>query len=98
LKLGLSQQKAAVTSSYWPLFRYNPDRAEQGLNPFQLDSRPPKTSLKDYMYKEGRFEMLRKSHPDRAAKLLELAQTDVESRWADYSLMAGLSGNGKGKA
>ncbi|UCG24151.1 MAG: pyruvate:ferredoxin (flavodoxin) oxidoreductase, partial [Chloroflexota bacterium] len=98
LKLGLSQQKAAVTSGYWPLFRYNPDRAEQGLNPFQLDSRPPKTSLKDYMYKEGRFEMLRKSHPDRAAKLLELAQTDVETRWTGYTQLAGLSGNGKGKA
>jgi pyruvate-ferredoxin/flavodoxin oxidoreductase len=98
LKLGLSQQKAAVTSGYWPLFRYNPERAEQGLNPFQLDSRPPKSSLKEYMYKEGRFEMLRKSHPDRAAKLLELAQADVDNRWAEYSRLAGVGSNGKGKA
>ena len=98
LKFGLSQQKAAVTCGYWPLYRFNPERAEQGLNPFQLDSRPPKTSLEEYMYKEGRFEMLRKSHPDRAAKLLELAQSDVDTRWAAYSKLAGVGGNGKGKA
>jgi pyruvate-ferredoxin/flavodoxin oxidoreductase len=98
LKFGLGQQKAAVASAYWPLYRYNPQRGEQGLNPFQLDSRPPKLPVKDYMYKEGRFEMLRKSHPDRAAKLLELAQSDVEERWADYTRLAGLGGNGKGSA
>jgi pyruvate-ferredoxin/flavodoxin oxidoreductase len=50
------------------------------------------------MYNEGRFEMLRKSHPDRAAKLLELAQGDVDARWAAYSKLAGVGGNGKGKA
>ncbi|MGD8804278.1 MAG: pyruvate:ferredoxin (flavodoxin) oxidoreductase [Chloroflexota bacterium] len=98
LKFGLDQQKAAVDSAYWPLFRFNPQRSEQGLNPFQLDSRPPKIAVEDYMYKEGRFDMLRKSHPDRAAKLLELAQSDVEERWAEYSQMAGLGGNGKGSA
>jgi pyruvate-ferredoxin/flavodoxin oxidoreductase len=98
LKFGLDQQKAAVDSGYWPLFRFNPQRSEQGLNPFQLDSRPPKIAVKEYMYKEGRFDMLRKSHPDRAAKLLELAQGDVEARWAEYAQLAGLSGNGKGEA
>jgi pyruvate-ferredoxin/flavodoxin oxidoreductase len=96
LKFGLDQQKAAVESGYWPLFRYNPQRSEQGLNPFQLDSKAPKIPVKDYMYKEGRFDMLRKSHPDRAAKLLDLAQGDVEQRWAEYSQLAGLGGNGKG--
>jgi pyruvate-ferredoxin/flavodoxin oxidoreductase len=98
LKFGLDQQKAAVDSAYWPLYRFNPQRDEQGLNPFQLDSRPAKIPVKDYMYKEGRFEMLRKSHPDRAAKLLELAQADVEERWAEYAQLAGLGGNGKGSA
>jgi len=98
LKFGLDQQKAAVASGYWPLFRFNPQRSEQGLNPFQLDSRPPKMGVKEYMYKEGRFDMLRKSHPDRAAKLLELAQGDVDARWAEYAQLAGLSGNGKGEA
>ncbi|MGD2077590.1 MAG: pyruvate:ferredoxin (flavodoxin) oxidoreductase, partial [Chloroflexota bacterium] len=98
LKYGLDQQQAAVNSGFWPLYRFNPQRSEQGLNPFQLDSRAPKIDVKEYMYQEGRFDMLRKSHPDRAAKLLELAQADVETRWAEYAQLAGLNGNGKGKA
>ena len=98
LKFGLEQQKAAVSSGYWPLFRYNPDRVEQGLNPFQLDSKPAKISLEDYIYREGRYRMLTQSHPDRAAKLLELAQADVKSSWETYARMAGISTNGKGRA
>ena len=88
LRFGLQQQDAAVKSGYWPLFRYNPDRANQGLNPFQLDSRAPKLALDQYMYREGRFRMLTQSHPERAAKLLELAKGDVEARWQTYSELA----------
>jgi pyruvate-ferredoxin/flavodoxin oxidoreductase len=98
LKFGLDQQKAAVASGYWPLYRYNPDRVEQGLNPFQLDSKPAKIKLEDYIYREGRYRMLTQSHPDRAAKLLELARADVETRWETYAQLAGLKTNGKGKA
>ncbi len=96
LKFGLDQQKAAVDSGYWPLYRYNPERAEQGLNAFQLDSKPPKIDLEEYIYREGRYRMLTQSHPDRARKLLELAETDVKTRWETYMQMAGLSTNGKG--
>jgi pyruvate-ferredoxin/flavodoxin oxidoreductase len=52
-----------------------------GNNPFSLDSREPKISLDKYIYREGRYRMLTQSHPERAAKLLELAQGDVEHRW-----------------
>jgi pyruvate-ferredoxin/flavodoxin oxidoreductase len=92
LTYGLEQQKAAVDSGYWPLYRYDPDRVNQGLNPFQLDSKPPKISLEQYIYREGRYRMLTQSHPERAAKLLELAQGDVETRWQTYAQMAGLNG------
>jgi pyruvate-ferredoxin/flavodoxin oxidoreductase len=100
LKYGLAQQKAAVASGYWPLYRYHPDRAIQGLNPFQLDSKPPKIGLDEYVYREGRYHMLTKSQPERAAKLLELARADVQSRWQNYAQLAGIStnGNGTGKA
>ena len=98
LKFGLDQQKAAVSSGYWPLYRYNPDRVEQGLNPFQLDSKAAKIGLEEYIYREGRYRMLTQSHPDRAAKLLELAQSDVKTRWETYAQLAGLRTNGKGKA
>jgi len=98
LKYGLEQQQAAVDSGYWPLYRYNPERSEQNLNPFQLDSRPAKISLDKYIYREGRYRMLTQSHPERAEKLLELAQADVNTRWDAYEQLAGRSKNGKGAA
>ncbi|MBE2220863.1 MAG: pyruvate:ferredoxin (flavodoxin) oxidoreductase [Anaerolineae bacterium] len=93
MKFGLQQQQAAVDSAHWPLFRYNPDLEMEGKNPFMLDSRAPKISLDQYIYREGRYRMLTKSHPERAAKLLELAQGDVDKRWKQYSEMAQKNGN-----
>jgi pyruvate-ferredoxin/flavodoxin oxidoreductase len=85
---GMDQQKAAVNSGYWPLFRYNPMLAGQGKNPFQLDSRAPNVALKDYIYNETRYTMLAKSNPEEAKRLLELAQEDVASRWKLYEHMS----------
>jgi pyruvate-ferredoxin/flavodoxin oxidoreductase len=96
MKYGLEQQKAAVDSAYWPLYRFNPDLAVAGKNPFTLDSREPKLSLDKYIYREGRYKMLTQSHPERAAKLLELAQGDVAARWEQYAQLArGSDSNGK---
>ncbi|MCB9446194.1 MAG: pyruvate:ferredoxin (flavodoxin) oxidoreductase [Ardenticatenaceae bacterium] len=92
MEFGLEQQKAAVDSGYWPLYRYNPDLVSQGKNPFQLDSRPPKLPLEDYIYREGRYRMLTLSHPERAAKLLELAKADVATQWETYSQLAAKNG------
>jgi pyruvate-ferredoxin/flavodoxin oxidoreductase len=85
---GMDQQKAAVNSGYWPLFRYNPTLAEQNKNPFQLDSRAPTVALKDYIYNETRYTMLAKSNPEEAKRLLGLAQEDVASRWKLYEHMS----------
>ena len=84
----MEQQKAAVNSGYWPLFRYNPDLVAQGKNPFQLDSRAPSIPLKDYVYNETRYTMLVKSNPEHAKKLLELAQEDVAGHWKLYDYLA----------
>jgi pyruvate-ferredoxin/flavodoxin oxidoreductase len=91
---GLDQQKAAVNSGYWPLFRYHPDLAAEGQNPFVLDSRSPTSALKDYIYNETRYTMLAKSHPEHAKQLLEKAQEDVENRWKLYDSWAHMSRNG----
>jgi pyruvate-ferredoxin/flavodoxin oxidoreductase len=85
---GMEQQKAAVNSGYWPLFRFNPDLVAQDKNPFQLDSRAPSITLKEYIYNETRYTMLVKSNPEQAKKLLELAQQDVAGRWKLYDYMA----------
>ncbi|HXK00956.1 MAG TPA: pyruvate:ferredoxin (flavodoxin) oxidoreductase [Verrucomicrobiae bacterium] len=88
LSFGIEQQKAAVNSGYWPLFRYNPDLVAQGKNPFQLDSRPPSIALKNYVYNETRYTMLAKSNPEEAQRLLKLAEEDVASRWKLYEHMS----------
>ncbi len=86
----LGQQKAAVESGHWPLYRYNPERPEQGLNPLQLDSKAPKIPLEQYVYNETRFKMLTRSKPEAAAQLLELAQGDVVRRWRMYEQLAAM--------
>jgi pyruvate-ferredoxin/flavodoxin oxidoreductase len=85
---GLEQQKAAVQSGYWPLFRYNPELAAAGKTPFQLDSRGPAMPLENYIYREGRYQMLVQSDPDSAAVLLKAAQQDVRERWKLYEYMS----------
>ncbi|MFA6038599.1 MAG: thiamine pyrophosphate-dependent enzyme, partial [Legionellales bacterium] len=88
LKLGIDQQKLAVKSGFWPLYRYNPDRAEQGLNPFQLDSQAPSIPVQDYAYNEPRFKSLVANNSERAAMLLKDLQNDVNKRFAVYQKMA----------
>ena len=94
MKHGLDQQKLAVQSGYWPLFRYNPALARAGKNPFQLDSRSPSIALKNYIYNETRYTMLAKSNPDQAKKLLAEAEADVTTRWKLYEHMSHQPVNG----
>jgi pyruvate-ferredoxin/flavodoxin oxidoreductase len=85
---GLQNQKAAVNSGHWLLYRYNPDRAARGENPLQLDSQSPKIKLGEYRALENRFKMLEKSHPEQAKVLLAQAQEDVNLRWKLYQHLA----------
>jgi pyruvate-ferredoxin/flavodoxin oxidoreductase len=87
---GFDQQQLAVDSGAWIMYRYDPRRAEQGLNPLQLDSKAPKIPLKEYAYNETRFKMLTQSKPEEAERLLVLAQRDVEERWRMYEQLASL--------
>ena len=88
---GLDQQKAAVNSGHWPLFRYNPTLAKEGKNPFLLDSRAPSIPLEKYIYNETRYTMLVNSNPEEAKKLLQAAQEDVNERWKLYQHMAAMN-------
>ena len=85
---GMRQQKLAVDSGYWPLYRYNPQLMEENKNPFQLDSTDPKIPLQDYIYTEGRYRMLQQSEPDVAKFLLGQAQKAVMRRWQQYKQLA----------
>jgi pyruvate-ferredoxin/flavodoxin oxidoreductase len=87
---GNQQQKAAVNSGHWLLYRYDPRVTEQGKNPLTIDSKPPSIPLKDYIYSETRYKMLTLSQPDEAKRLLQLAQEDIRARQKFYRQMAGL--------
>lgn len=87
----MKNQKAAVDSGYWQLYRYNPEWAKEGKNPFRLESKGLKIPLKDYAYLETRYKMLTKSHPDLAIKLMEEAQQDVVKKYKYYEQLSSLS-------
>ena len=85
---GMQNQKAAVDTGYWPLYRYNPELTDEGKNPFKLDSKGLKMPFKDYAYMETRYKMLTKSHPRIAEDLIKKAQEDVVSTWKEYERLA----------
>jgi pyruvate-ferredoxin/flavodoxin oxidoreductase len=85
---GMSNQKAAVDSGQWLLYRYHPDRATAGENPLILDSRTPTRKVQDFMLMETRFKMLTKSKPEDAKRLWQEAQQDVEARYRLYEYLA----------
>jgi pyruvate-ferredoxin/flavodoxin oxidoreductase len=85
----MARQKEAVLTGYWPLYRYHPGGTEDA-QPFHLDSRAPKKPVGDFMAAEARYAVLQRTHPDRAARLRDLAQADVEERWRYYEQLAGV--------
>jgi pyruvate-ferredoxin/flavodoxin oxidoreductase len=88
---GLDQQKAAVDSGFWPLYRFDPRRAAMGENPLKLDSKAPKTSFEQFANAETRFRMLQKVDPERAKKLMGDAQRAVTARFNVYQQLASLT-------
>ena len=85
---GMEQQKKAVACGYWPLFRFDPRRADRGENPMKLDSPAPKGLLTDFTANETRFQMLKRIDPARSAMLEEMAAASVKEHFALYQQMA----------
>ncbi len=87
--VGAKQQKLAVESGQWLLYRFDPRRADRGENPLQLDSAAPKGKVQDYLMSENRFKMLTKSKPEDAKRFFAQAQQDADRRWRHYQFLAG---------
>ena len=85
----MTQQKAAVQSGHWPLYRYRPGDGTV-THPFELDSAEPSVPYAEFTASEARFSMLQRSDPARAAELLRMAEADVAGRWTYYRQLAGL--------
>ncbi|MBU0743909.1 MAG: pyruvate:ferredoxin (flavodoxin) oxidoreductase [Gammaproteobacteria bacterium] len=88
LRRGVDQQKLAVNSGFWPLYRYHPDRAKEGLNPLQLDSKEPSIPVRDYAYNEPRFKSLTAQYPEHSEELMKQLQADVNRKWKLYADLA----------
>jgi pyruvate-ferredoxin/flavodoxin oxidoreductase len=88
MKNGLNQQKAAVQSGVWPLYRYNPANLLEGKNPLTLDSKEPTISVEEYAYKESRYKQLVKTDEARAEELMKEAESNVKVRYNLYKQMA----------
>jgi len=84
LRFGADQQRLAVESGYWPLFRFDPQK-EHSL---QLDAVDAKIPLSDYLERENRFKVLKKSNPERATMLLQKAQEAIKQRIEFYKHLA----------
>ena len=88
LALGIEQQKLAVETGYWPMFRYDPSADERGTPRLVLDAAAPKGDVGKYMRNETRFRLVEQQDPRRFAQLLTEAQHDVNRRWALYHELA----------
>ena len=88
MKLGPSQQKLAVDSGAWFLYRYNPLLKQEGKNPLTLDSREPKADIGEYMYNENRFRALKQKDPEKAKKYLVKARSDALEKFDYYKFLS----------
>ena len=87
MKQMMGRQKLAAEAGYWPLYRFDPHREEQGDHALHLDSRPPTVPFSDFALGEDRFAILARSEPDVADALFEEAQQDIDNRWHLYEQM-----------
>jgi pyruvate-ferredoxin/flavodoxin oxidoreductase len=85
---GMEQQRKAVQTGYWLLYRFNPNLSHEGKNPMQLDSRAPTVPLAEYFDSENRFRGLKTIDAPRAAAFLEKAQENILRRFKQYDYMS----------
>jgi pyruvate-ferredoxin/flavodoxin oxidoreductase len=92
MAFGLEHQRLAADSGYWPLYHYDPRRAESGESPLVLDSPAPKVAVSTLMASETRFQLTAQQDPDRYRDLVARAQRQIQQRLALYQELAGRPG------
>ena len=91
LAQGAAQQKLAVDSGVWPLFRFDPRRLVKGEPPLHLDYGPPKARVADYLRNEARFRVIERTDPERFRHFAKASQEAAHQRYAVYQQMAGIT-------
>lgn len=87
---GIEEQKRAVDSGAWILYRYNPLLLKEGKNPLIIDSKEPSIDIEEYMYRQIRFRALKQTNPERALRFLEQAREEVKRRYRFYRHLAAM--------
>ena len=77
----MEEEKLAVQSGYWHLFRFDPRKALEGKNPFTLDSKAPTKEYQEFIMGESRYINLKKQNPERAAKLFGEAEANAKAKY-----------------
>ena len=80
MRVSMTQEKRAVQSGYWSLFRYNPLLAEEGKNPFTMDSKEPTLSYREFIETEVRYNRLLRSNPEKAEELFKRSEKEAKFR------------------
>ncbi len=88
MKNAQTEEKNAVQSGYWHLFRFDPRLALEGKNPFQLDSKAPSANYQDFIKNEVRYNSLLRANPERAAELFNKAEKDAADKYEKLAKMA----------
>ncbi|MBS4932185.1 MAG: pyruvate:ferredoxin (flavodoxin) oxidoreductase [Clostridiales bacterium] len=88
MKNAQAEEKRAVEAGYWHLFRFNPELAEEGKNPFILDSKAPSADYKDFIMSEVRYNRLARTNPERAEELFNKAAEDAKKKYEKLVEMA----------
>ena len=93
MRFGMKQAARATATGYWPLFRFDPNMRQLGMNPFRLDSTRPRIPLEDYRYNEVRFKSLTQTRPDDARHMLAQAQLELQEKYRLYEDLAARDGS-----
>ena len=88
MAFGLEHQRLAADSGYWPLYHYDPRRADAGKSPLVLDSPAPKIDVSKLMASEARFQLTAQQDPDRYRDLVSRAQQQIQRRLSLYQELA----------
>jgi pyruvate-ferredoxin/flavodoxin oxidoreductase len=84
----IKEEKKAVESGYWHLYRYNPLLKDEGKNPFLLESKEPSAPYKDFLHGEIRYSSLMNVFPEVADKLFDEAEKNAKERYETYKRLA----------
>ena len=87
--VSIAEEKKAVDTGYWHLYRYNPTLKDEGKNPFSLDSKAPTKPYREFLEGEVRYTSLKKLFPERAEALYEAAERNAKERFESYERLNG---------